>query len=74
MDAVDKAFDILCRVVTLKEERIAAVEDIRLLGRTGAFICPVCAFYNHGEGTTGECIKCLTGDGFRWRGEKDENI
>lgn len=49
-----------------------AVEDIRMLGRTGAFICPVCAHYNHGEGTPGECVKCLTGDGFRWRGEKEE--
>ena len=49
-----------------------AVEDIRLLGRTGEFICPVCAHYNHGEGTTGECVKCLTGDGFRWRGEERE--
>lgn len=47
-----------------------AVEDIRMLGRTGEFICPVCAHYNHGEGTKGECVKCLTGDGFRWRGEK----
>ena len=46
-----------------------AVEDIRMLGRTGAFICPVCAYYNHGEGTGGECVKCLTGDGFRWRGD-----
>lgn len=50
-----------------------AVEDIRMLGRTGEFICPVCAHYNHGEGTKGECVKCLTGDGFRWRGEKGED-
>lgn len=49
-----------------------AVEDIRMLGRTGEFICPVCAYFNHGEGTKGECVKCLTGDGFRWRGEKDD--
>ena len=47
-----------------------AVEDIRMLGRTGEFICPVCAHYNNGEGTKGECVKCLTGDGFRWRGEE----
>lgn len=47
-----------------------AVEDIRLLGRM-EFACPVCAYYNHGEGTKGECIKCLTGNGFRWRGEKE---
>lgn len=50
-----------------------AVEDIRMLGRTGEFICPVCAHYNHGEGTKGECIKCLTGDGFRWRGLKEDD-
>ena len=49
-----------------------AVEDFHMLGRTGEFICPVCAYYNHGEGTSGECVKCLTGDGFRWRGEKEE--
>lgn len=56
----------------LKEDRDKAVEDIRLLGRTGEFICPVCAYYNHGEGTKGKCLKCLTGDGFRWRGEKED--
>jgi hypothetical protein len=56
--------------ITLKK----AVEDIRLLGRTGEFICPVCAYYNHGEGTKGECVKCLTGDGFRWRGVKEEDL
>ena len=50
-----------------------AVEDIRMLGRTGEFICPVCAHYNHGEGTKGECVKCLTGDGFRWRGLKEDD-
>lgn len=58
------------RADKLEAERDAAVEDIRMLGRTGEFICPVCAHYNHGEGTKGECVKCLTGDGFRWRGEK----
>ena len=46
-----------------------AVEDIRMLGRMGANICPVCAHYNHGEGLVGECIKCLKGeDCFEWRG------
>jgi hypothetical protein len=48
-----------------------AVEDIRMLGRTGEFICPVCAHYNHGEGKTGKCVKCLTGDGFEWRGSRE---
>lgn len=52
----------------LRDERDKAVEDIRMLGRTGEFICLVCAHYNHGEGTKGECVKCLTGDGFEWRG------
>ncbi len=56
-----------------REERNSAVEDIRMLGRTGEFICPVCAYFNHGEGTKGECVKCLTGDGFRWRGSQDEH-
>lgn len=55
----------------LRGERDKAVEDISMLGRTGEFICPVCAHYNHGEGTK-ECVKCLTRDGFRWRGEKEE--
>ena len=48
-----------------------AIDDIRLLARM-EFACPVCAYYNHGEGKKGECVKCLTGDGFRWRGEKEE--
>ncbi len=50
-----------------------AVEDIRMLGGIGNWLCPVCAHYNHGEGTKGKCVKCLTGDGFRWRGEKEED-
>lgn len=54
----------------LERELSQAIEDIRMLGRMGQDICAVCAHYNHGEGTKGECIKCLTGDGFRWRGEK----
>ena len=56
---------------SLREERDKAVKDIRLLARM-EFACPVCAYYNHGEGKKGECVKCLTGDGFRWRGEKEE--
>jgi len=45
-----------------------AVEDIRLLGRTGEFICPVCAHYNHGEGDPKHCPKALKEDCFEWRG------
>lgn len=57
---------------SLESKLNQAVEDIRMLGRMGKFICPVCAYYNHGEETKGECVKCLTGDGFRWRGEKED--
>lgn len=49
-----------------------AVEDIRLLGRTGEFICPVCAYYNHGAGDPKHCPKALKGeDCFEWRGTKE---
>lgn len=64
--------DVLALIQQLESKLNQAVEDIRMLGRTGEFICPVCAHFNHGEGTKGECVKCLTGDGFRWRGLKDE--
>lgn len=64
---------LMLECVRLKRILGEAVEDIRMLGRMGEFICPVCAHYNHGEGTSGECVKCLTGDGFRWRGEKEED-
>lgn len=70
-DAQQAIHNLMAQNELLRKERDAAVEDIRMLGRTGEFICPVCAHYNHGEGTTGECVKCLTEDGFRWRGEKD---
>jgi hypothetical protein len=63
--------DALALIQHLESKLNQAVEDIRLLGRM-EFACPVCAYYNHGEGTKGECVKCLTGDGFRWRGEKDD--
>ncbi len=68
--STDAISDALAYIQQLESKLNQAVEDIRMLGRTGAFICPVCAHYNHGEGTSGECVKCLTGDGFRWRGEK----
>lgn len=64
-------FEDIAEIVRLADKLHQAVEDIRMLGRTGEFICPVCAHYNHGEGTKGECIKCLTGDGFEWRGSHE---
>lgn len=69
-----RQFEEICKLVEEKQAALEqAVEDIRMLGRTGEFICPVCAHYNHGEGTSGKCVKCLTGDGFRWRGEEYED-
>ena len=66
--------DFILATVTKWEKLISqAVEDIRMLGRMGQNVCPVCAHYNHGEGTKGECVKCLTGDGFRWRGLKEDD-
>lgn len=67
---IDRLNKETAEVIRLQTALNQAVEDIRMLGRTGEFICPVCTHYNHGEGTKGECVKCLTGDGFRWRGEK----
>lgn len=52
-----------------------AVEDMRMLGRMGANICPVCAWYNHGEGCKDKCVPCITNketDNFRWRGENEQ--
>ena len=59
------------KIVSTADKLKQAIDDIRLLARM-EFACPVCAYYNHGEGKKGECVKCLTGDGFRWRGEKEE--
>ena len=73
LDCSDKmSKDALALIQQLESKLNQAVEDIRLLGRM-EFACPVCAYFNHGEGTGGECVKCLTGDGFRWRGEKEED-
>lgn len=44
-----------------------ALKDIRALGRMGQNICPVCAHYNHGEGSK-KCITCPKMDNFEWRG------
>lgn len=52
-----------------------AVEDIRMLGRMGANICPVCAHYNHGEGDKRKCVSCIINrdtDNFEWRGMNHE--
>lgn len=49
-----------------------AVEDMRKLGRMGQNVCPVCAYYNHGEGCK-ECVKCMKEDCFRWRCDKDDH-
>ena len=51
-----------------------AVEDIRMLGRMGANICPVCAHHNHGEGDKQKCVSCIINrdtDNFEWRGVKE---
>lgn len=48
-----------------------AVADIRILGRMGQNVCPVCAHYNHGQGCK-ECVKCLKEDNFKWRGVVNE--
>lgn len=50
----------------------AAVKDIRLLGRMGINVCPVCAHHNHGQGCK-ECVKCLKEDNFKWRGAVKED-
>lgn len=51
----------------LRGERDSAVKDIRMLGRMGANVCPLCVHYNHGEGSK-QCVSCPKGDNFRWRG------
>ena len=49
-----------------------AEADIRMLGRMGANICPVCAHYNHGTGDPKQCPRALKGeDCFEWRGMKE---
>lgn len=53
------------------DQRDQAINDIRMLGRMGQNICPVCAHYNHGEGCKDECPKCLKEDHFVWRGVQD---
>lgn len=58
-----------------KERLQAAVEDMRKLGHMGQNVCPVCAYYNHGEGYKDKCIDCIINkevDNFRWRGERTD--
>lgn len=58
-------------IETVKEAKETIVQlekDIRLLGRMGANICPVCAHYNHGSGDPDHCPRALKGDCFEWRG------
>lgn len=64
---VQNTIDLLYEVKALKEERDALVEAIKMLGRMGQNICPVCAHYNHGEGSN-MCIPCPKLDNFKWRG------
>lgn len=56
----------------LKKEYVALKADIRMLGRMGANICPVCAHYNHGAGDPKQCPRALKGEEcFEWRGVKE---
>ena len=64
--------DALSLIKQLESKLNQAVEDIRLLGRMGINICPVCANYNHGQGCK-ECIRCLKEDNFKWRGAAKED-
>lgn len=69
---IDKFVDLVFRIADLKDERVALEADMRLLGRMGQNICPVCAHYNHGAGNPEHCPKALKEDCFEWRGVKHE--
>ena len=67
---IDKFVDF--RIADLKDERVALEADMRLLGRMGQNVCPVCAHYNHGAGDPKQCPRALKGeDCFEWRGTKE---
>ena len=69
--------DALDYIQQLEEKLNKAVNDFRLLGSTGAFICPVCVNYNHGEGDKQKCINCIINrekDNFEWRGMKEGGV
>jgi len=71
LETLKGAQETILRIAT---EANQAVEDIRRLGRMGANICPVCAHYNHGEGSKEHCITCIINrdtDNFEWRGVKN---
>lgn len=66
---IDKFVDLVFRIADLKDERVALEADMRLLGRMGQNVCPVCAHYNHGAGNPEKCPRALKGeDCFEWRG------
>ena len=68
-------FTTLAYIQQLESKLNQAVEDIRMLGRMGQNVCPVCAHYNHGEGDKQKCVGCIMKwdtDNFEWRGRKDE--
>lgn len=54
-------------ILQLDNKLNQAVEDLKMLGRMWQNICPVCAHYNHGEGSK-MCITCPKLDNFKWRG------
>lgn len=61
------------KIVKPADKLKQAVEDIRMLGRMGANICPVCAHYNHGAGNPKQCPRALKcEDCFEWRGMKHD--
>lgn len=69
---IDKFVDFVFRIADLKDERVALEADMRLLGRMGQNVCPVCAHYNHGAGDPKHCPRALKGeDCFEWRGTKE---
>ena len=51
-----------------KEVILQLDADIRMLGRMGANICPVCIHYNKGAGSPEHCPRFLKEDCFEWRG------
>lgn len=50
-----------------KDERYQVADDLRLLGRMGQNVCPVCINYNGGQGNK-KCISCPKLDNWEWRG------
>ena len=69
-----RQFETMLKLMNeLQADLNQAVEDMRMLGRIGANICPVCVHHNHGEGSKEHCITCIINretDNFEWRGAK----